>query len=255
MSGYTDGALVGQLAVGAAFLQKPLTPGALTRKVREVLDAPDRNRSSESGHRDCRCRVRLASDQSTAWGEIPPPAPTSLAVALCRTAPAPHTSILNPSSTSQAAWPPRIPQFSRGSSRSRIFTWSRGMPRGFEIGDDGGVEVSLGLHGSAGEGVDADVRVEVGLFLRRRAGEAVRLVDQQTNVSVTGQYPESRAQSRVHGLHERELLFLAVRSSDLDEDAGHGFAYGAQVPLQTRASSSSQRSNCSTPSPPRNRCW
>ncbi len=38
MSGYTDGALVGQLAAGSAFLQKPLTPGALTRKVREVLD-------------------------------------------------------------------------------------------------------------------------------------------------------------------------------------------------------------------------
>jgi FixJ family two-component response regulator len=42
MSGYTDGLLVGQLASGAAFLQKPLTPGALTRKVREVLDSPGR---------------------------------------------------------------------------------------------------------------------------------------------------------------------------------------------------------------------
>jgi two-component system, cell cycle sensor histidine kinase and response regulator CckA len=40
MSGYTDGVLVGQLSAGSAFLQKPLTPGALTRKVREVLDAP-----------------------------------------------------------------------------------------------------------------------------------------------------------------------------------------------------------------------
>ncbi len=38
MSGYTDGALVGQLSERSAFLQKPLTPGALTRKVREVLD-------------------------------------------------------------------------------------------------------------------------------------------------------------------------------------------------------------------------
>lgn len=38
MSGYTDGALVGKLGSGAAFLQKPLTPGALTRKVRETLD-------------------------------------------------------------------------------------------------------------------------------------------------------------------------------------------------------------------------
>jgi two-component system cell cycle sensor histidine kinase/response regulator CckA len=40
MSGYTDGVLVGQLPSGAAFLQKPLTPYALTRKVREVLDSP-----------------------------------------------------------------------------------------------------------------------------------------------------------------------------------------------------------------------
>jgi two-component system, cell cycle sensor histidine kinase and response regulator CckA len=40
MSGYTDGVLVGQLASGSAFLQKPLTPSALTRKVREVLDSP-----------------------------------------------------------------------------------------------------------------------------------------------------------------------------------------------------------------------
>ncbi|MBK7861267.1 MAG: response regulator [Archangiaceae bacterium] len=39
MSGYTDGALVHELAAGAAFLQKPLTPGSLTRKVRDVLDA------------------------------------------------------------------------------------------------------------------------------------------------------------------------------------------------------------------------
>jgi CheY-like chemotaxis protein len=37
MSGYTDGALV-ELASGTAFLQKPLTPTTLTRKVREVLD-------------------------------------------------------------------------------------------------------------------------------------------------------------------------------------------------------------------------
>jgi two-component system, cell cycle sensor histidine kinase and response regulator CckA len=37
MSGYTDGAIAGRLAPGVAFLQKPLTPGALTRKVREVL--------------------------------------------------------------------------------------------------------------------------------------------------------------------------------------------------------------------------
>jgi two-component system cell cycle sensor histidine kinase/response regulator CckA len=39
VSGYTDGILAGQLSPGSAFLQKPFTPAALTRRVREVLDA------------------------------------------------------------------------------------------------------------------------------------------------------------------------------------------------------------------------
>ena len=40
MSGYTDDAIVrhGMLETGMAFLQKPFTPDAVARKVREVLD-------------------------------------------------------------------------------------------------------------------------------------------------------------------------------------------------------------------------
>jgi two-component system, cell cycle sensor histidine kinase and response regulator CckA len=41
MSGYADEAIVqlGAIAPGSPFLQKPFTPGALTAKVRAVLDA------------------------------------------------------------------------------------------------------------------------------------------------------------------------------------------------------------------------
>ena len=42
MSGYTEAAIMrhGGLEAGMALLQKPFTPDALARKVRQVLDAP-----------------------------------------------------------------------------------------------------------------------------------------------------------------------------------------------------------------------
>jgi DNA-binding response OmpR family regulator len=43
MSGYTDEAIVrhGVMDSGVAFLQKPITPDTLTRKVRAVIDSTD----------------------------------------------------------------------------------------------------------------------------------------------------------------------------------------------------------------------
>ena len=45
MSGYTENTIVhhGILDSGIAYLQKPLVPDTLVRRVREVLDAPKRN--------------------------------------------------------------------------------------------------------------------------------------------------------------------------------------------------------------------
>ena len=48
MSGYTDDSIVryGVLETGVAFLQKPITPTSLARKIRQVLDGDGLRRDS-----------------------------------------------------------------------------------------------------------------------------------------------------------------------------------------------------------------
>ena len=65
-----------------------------------------------------------------------------------------------------------------------------GDPERAEVFDDAAIERPLGVDGAAGEGVDADVRVELRLHEVRRTGEAVRLVGYQAHVAVARQDPE-----------------------------------------------------------------
>jgi hypothetical protein len=51
MSGYAEGAVDGRGPgePGAAFLRKPFTPAVLTRKIREVLDGGEAERTRSAG--------------------------------------------------------------------------------------------------------------------------------------------------------------------------------------------------------------
>jgi two-component system cell cycle sensor histidine kinase/response regulator CckA len=54
MSGYAENAIIqdGVLGADIAYLQKPLVPDALGRRVREVLDAEPRSKSATQNHRN-----------------------------------------------------------------------------------------------------------------------------------------------------------------------------------------------------------
>ncbi len=105
-----------------------------------------------------------------------------------------------------------------------------------EVFDDAAVERALGVEGAAGEGVDADVRVELRLREVGRAGEPVRRVNHQADVAIARQDPESRPEGPRERPRSAPSLALARSSFEPRSErwacsSPHSWGASAQRPI------------------------
>ncbi len=109
-----------------------------------------------------------------------------------------------------------------------------GDAKRLEALDDLPIQGALGLKRAPREGVDANLRIAIGLSHAGRAGKTVRLVRQESDMPVVWRDSERPLQRAVNGVHEGELLVLGVLSAHLDQHVWHcrsGYLSGSELSL------------------------
>jgi hypothetical protein len=113
------------------------------------------------------------------------------------------------------------PVFSRDFSQQNlhVVAWN---PERFEVLDDAPIELALRVQGPTRERIDTDVGIRFRVGPIRRTRKPMGRVNDQSDVSVTGQDLEGVTKGRMDRFDDSLLLLLAVFPSDLDKHAWHG---------------------------------